>query len=147
MKIYFDACCLNRPFDALYKGQARLEAEAISILLEQCESGNFEMVSGDFLRFELSLISDVVKRNATLELESLHHHFIALDDSIIERGKDLEKESIAQADALHLATAEKAGVDFFLSTDYKLLKKASDIGFSFKVMNPLNLAIRELGYE
>ena len=34
-QIYFDACCLNRPFDDQRQPRVRLEAEAISHLLNR----------------------------------------------------------------------------------------------------------------
>jgi len=43
-KIYLDVCCLNRPFDDQTQARIRLEAEAVLIILAQCETGHWEWI-------------------------------------------------------------------------------------------------------
>ena len=44
MKVYLDACCLNRPFDDQTQPRVRLEAEAISLILEKLHQAEWEWV-------------------------------------------------------------------------------------------------------
>jgi hypothetical protein len=37
VRIYLDACCLNRPFDDQTQARIRLEAEAVLMILMECE--------------------------------------------------------------------------------------------------------------
>ena len=46
MKIYLDACCLNRPFDDQSQDRVRLEAEAILLILGRLERQADEMALG-----------------------------------------------------------------------------------------------------
>jgi hypothetical protein len=45
VKIYLDVSCLNRPFDDQSQVRVRLEAEAITMILEECEQGEWQQVS------------------------------------------------------------------------------------------------------
>jgi hypothetical protein len=39
MRVYLDACCLNRPFDDRSQDRIRLEAEAVLAIIERVETG------------------------------------------------------------------------------------------------------------
>ncbi len=49
IRIYLDACCLNRPFDDQTQARIRLEAEAVLIILTQCQMGDWEWIGSDRL--------------------------------------------------------------------------------------------------
>ena len=44
MRIYLDACCLNRPFDDQRQPRIRLEAEAISLILQNLHQREWEWI-------------------------------------------------------------------------------------------------------
>jgi len=52
MRIYFDACCLSRPFDDQSQERIHLETEAIETILAYVESGVWHGVYGDILKFD-----------------------------------------------------------------------------------------------
>jgi hypothetical protein len=56
-----------------------------------------------------------------------------LEDGDIVRGETLERAGFADFDALHLACAERAGVDVFLTTDDRLLKRANRLAVELRV--------------
>ena len=58
MKIYMDACCLNRPFDDQSQDRVRIEAEAVLSILDYCASGEWELASSKALDFELAQCPD-----------------------------------------------------------------------------------------
>jgi predicted nucleic acid-binding protein len=64
------------------------------------------------------------------------------------RAEQLEGMGFREFDALHLASAEGAGVDIFLSTDDQLLRVASRVSnrLRLRVLNPLSW-IREVTGE
>jgi predicted nucleic acid-binding protein len=64
---------------------------------------------------------------------------VEVGEAEVKRAKDLQKEGFQAFDSLHLACAETAKVDVFLSTDDRLLKRAKQISKRLKVrvMNPL----------
>lgn len=59
-----------------------------------------------------------------------------INDNILERSMEIEKNSIEGLDALHLACAEELNVDRFISCDDKIVKKYRG---RIKVQNPIEL--------
>jgi hypothetical protein len=71
MKVYLDACCLNRPFDDQSQPRVRLEAEAISIILEKLHQNEWEWIGSEILLYELGQNPDLDNRQRTLSFASL----------------------------------------------------------------------------
>jgi len=143
MKIYLDVCCLGRPFDELTSTRVRLEAEAVTAILESCEIGMWQLLSSSIIIQEISQILDTEKRDTIMETQSHYSEFIVLDDEITRRAKEFEQYSIRPFDALHLASAEKGAADVFLTTDDKFLRRAQKLNLAFEVANPLNFITKE----
>lgn len=139
MKIYLDVCCLNRPFDDQGSDRIRLESEAVLLILQRIKIQEWEWVSSEVVDFEIHQTPDS-ERRFRAELVSRHaSHKVLLDAGAIVRGKELEQLGFRPYDALHLACAEKAGVDVFLTTDDALIRYANREARFIKVRvnNPL----------
>ena len=66
---------------------------------------------------------------------------VALNDEVAARARSLERRGFKAFDALHIASAESARVDFFCSCDDGVLKKSRRQGdLAVKVVSPLELA-------
>lgn len=137
MKIYFDNCCLNRPYDDLSDNTARMECEAVLSIIDICDTGRWSFFSSDVLLDEILSMTNMDKREKVLLLYNSTAEHIDLTDEIVSRAKFLEGFNIKSYDALHLASAEAGGADVFLTTDRRLISVAlrSDIGMTVK--NPL----------
>lgn len=133
-----DCCCLNRPFDDTSHSIVRAESTAVRSILLAISEQHWILVSGTVLRYEILQNPSEERRRRVLSLEGLSTEWIALDPEIEARGRELHSSGIAATDALHLASAEKARVDIFLTTDYKLLRAANRHSFPFQAMNPLD---------
>ena len=68
--------------------------------------------------------------------------YVEATEEIIRRGEEIEQLGIKPKDALHLASAEKANCDMFLTTDKGILKKVQVLG-RMKVMNPIQFISEE----
>jgi predicted nucleic acid-binding protein len=128
-----DVCCLNRPFDQQSQQRIRLETEAILEILQWCQSGKYILVSSTALESEISQNPNVSKAEQVKQSLSIAQEHISVSSTIIERGKQLTTLGFKNYDALHLACAESARVDVFLTTDDRLLKKASTYKDSLKI--------------
>jgi hypothetical protein len=53
MKIYLDTCCLNRPFDDQRQPRIRLEAEAVTLILEKFRQREWNWVGSEVLIYEI----------------------------------------------------------------------------------------------
>jgi predicted nucleic acid-binding protein len=64
---------------------------------------------------------------------------------MIEQSRKLQKSGLGAFDSLHIAVAEKSGVDIFITTDDKILKiyrRNPDL-LNLRIDNPANI-VREL---
>ena len=140
MKIYLDACCLNRPFDDQIQDRIRLESEAVLIILRRFESGAWEWVSSDVLDTEIEHAPDAEKKARVQLLAGFAHQRIELQESDLDRVEQLEKLGIKGFDALHIACAERSGCEVFLTTDDCLLSASTRNAkeLRIQVLNPLD---------
>lgn len=139
MKIYLDACCLNRPFDDQRQPRIRLEAEAISLVLQKLHQREWEWVGSEVLVYELGQTVDVERRERLLLLARQSHQVVEITEKILKRAEKLEASGFDSYDAIHLACAEQANVDVFLTTDDSIQKTANrnKEEFSFVIANPV----------
>ena len=138
-KIYLDTCCLNRPFDDQTQTRIRLETEAILVIFSQIETGEWDWVGSDVLQDEVEQIPDTQKLSRVSLLLDFIEENIEIGEKEIGRAKLLEKKGFHLFDALHIASAESAKADIFLSTDDQLIKLAKHLSKELKVRveNPL----------
>ncbi|RIK32446.1 MAG: PIN domain-containing protein [Anaerolineae bacterium] len=139
MKVYLDACCLNRPFDDQSQPRVRLEVEAVSLILEKLNQGEWEWIGSEILLYELGQNPDVDNRQRTLSFASLAHQVVETTEKILTRAEELEEAGFDSYDAIHLSSAEFGKADVFLTTDDQILKVAvrKKNLFSFVVENPV----------
>ena len=123
-KIYLDTCCLSRLFDPPTQTRIRQEADAIHQILTYCFSGHWHWVTSNVLLDEVEQSSNLSARLQIKNWMTLAHQTVSVGSSEIERGMQLEGLAFKQRDALHLACAESVGVDIFLTTDDRLLRRA-----------------------
>ena len=62
MRIYLDACCLNRPFDDQSQDRIRLESEAILLILGRLQSEGWQWIGSDILNLEIEQTPDLQRR-------------------------------------------------------------------------------------
>ncbi len=139
IKIYFDTCSLNRPFDDQTYVRIFLEAEAVSAILQMCEEGNVALVSSQILVSETGRNPFIERRKSIEAILNFAENEVSLSETILHRARELQGYGIKPADTLHLASAEWAEVDYFCTCDDRFLKKAKERA-SIKVVSPLELA-------
>ena len=138
-KIYLDTCCLNRPFDDQTQERIRLESEAVLAILSRIEKGNWNWVGSEVLMDEIEQTPDTQKLSRTKLLSGFIQENVEIGEKETKRAKELQKEGFQLFDALHIACAEGAKADVFLSTDDRLLKLAKRFSkhLHIRVENPL----------
>ena len=124
MKVYFDVCCLNRPFDDQKQDRIHLEAEAILSILKHIDEGEWVLVSSDAVIYEINKTADAERRERLLSINNSAQSYVVADKTIFERGAVIQEMGFTTYDAMHIACAESVQVDIFLSTDKKLINKA-----------------------
>ena len=132
-----DVCCYNRPFDDLTQLRTRLEAEAVLAILSIGRIKGWVLVSSDVVDLELSNMVNLTKRNKVTELCQLAKEKVFTTDMIAKKADELQIFGMKALDNFHLAIVESSDIDFFLSTDDKLVKLASKLSLSVRIANPL----------
>ena len=148
MKIYMDVCCLSRPFDDQSQDKIRFETEAIICILKRCDaSGDWKLIGSDIISLEISNNKDPVKKQKV----SLLHYGVAekikYNAVIKQRAVEFRSFNVKLMDSLHLAVAEYASVDVFLTTDERLVKAAARTDIKVRVENPLKFYMEVLKNE
>jgi predicted nucleic acid-binding protein len=146
MRIYLDACCLNRPFDDQSQDRIRLESEAVVLILLRVHAGALRWVSSDVVDYEIGLTPNSSRRSRVAILAQTAPERVSLDDVAVARGAELEALGFRTFDALHVACAERAGVDVLLTTDDKLVRLAARRADQLRVgvENPLSWILEEI---
>lgn len=127
MKIYLDNCVLQRPLDDKSQTKIRLEAEATLSIFEECRSGEVELVSSETLEFDIEQTSLKIRReyaDAALQIATIT---VTVNDEIKSRANTFVNLRIKPIDALHLASAEEAEVDYFCTCDDRFYRRAKSV--------------------
>lgn len=138
MKIYLDVCSYNRPFDNQDQDRIYLEAEAVLSILKHCYEGRWILVSSNVIDFEISNMTNLSKKEKVMELCKIAGEKVMVTEKIEQRAVEIQQIGIKPFDSFHIALAESAGADVFLTTDDKLIKLANKISLNVKVKNPLS---------
>lgn len=139
MRIYFDVCCLNRPFDDQTQSRVHLEAEAILSILNHSRTVGWRVIGSDAIDYEISKMPDDDKRLMVQILSTIHDAHIRVDVEVEKRAIEIKRLGLKTLDALHVACAEKAKAEILLTTDDNLLSKTAKNKkvLKVKVENPL----------
>ena len=140
MIVYLDVSCLNRPFDDQSQTRIRLESEAVTLVLQECDEGSWTQVSSDIANIEIDAIPDDERRGRVRKLLPKQASVLKLSQDVHDRAVELQKLGIKPADALHVASAETLDADVCLSCDDRLCRAAHRHRRELKVRvaNPLD---------
>jgi predicted nucleic acid-binding protein len=130
MRIYLDACCLQRPFDDQTQPRIRVESEAVLAVLAAVQVGDLTLLTSEVLEFEIERIPDEHRRREALAMLALASERLAITETSEVLANSLVGSGLSAMDALHVAVASEASADFFATTDDRLLRRlktASDL--------------------
>jgi predicted nucleic acid-binding protein len=133
-KIYLDVCCLNRPLDDQAQERIQYETAAIMHILSYFATGQWQWLGSEMVAFEIAQIRDALRRRRIALLATRIHQVSAVDAGTVIRARELMAMGFQVADSLHLACAEQAGADAFLTTDDRLLRRAMRMAHQLRVV-------------
>ena len=139
MKLYFDSCCFNRPFDQLEQSRVLVEALAVIAILKNSDVHGDVIVGSEITLKELLKIRDPERKTKLLNLFYAVDYIIEYNEEIGRVSRNIQASSgIKSFDSLHIASAQYDCVDVFLTTDDKLIKQCNSLSLPFGVVNPLH---------
>ena len=136
MRVYLDNCCYNRPFDEQSQLKVRLETVTKLAVQLMMATGVVQYVWSKTLDYEISFNPFKKRRDAIMWWKTSASEYVETTEELILRGEQIETMGVRPKDALHLASAEKANCDFFLTTDRGILKKVKTLG-QMRILNPV----------
>lgn len=142
--LYLDNCCFNRPYDDQTQMKVYLETQAKIYIQTAILTGKYRMVWSYMLEYENDQNPEKNRQREIGVWQGRAEMTIQASDEILEHARRIEAVGIKTKDALHLACAISAGADYFLTTDYKLAKKAKSLD-EIQVLNPLEFVAQEGG--
>ena len=137
LKVYLDNCCYNRILDDRSYAQIYYERNSVMLILELAEKYAIKIIGSEMLVKEMQDNKDNYKRAILQMMYGLCVEEIRVSLSVLSRAEEIRNLSnIKYKDSIHLACAEEAGADVFLTTDRKLINNSHRIKMYTKVMNP-----------
>ena len=123
--VYLDVCCFRRPFDDAAVERVRREAEAVAAILDAAQAGTLQLVRSPAHDFENERNPREDRRLATRLWLDAATASVTASAAVAARARELDAIGFGPLDALHLAFAEQSAARWFVTTDDRLLKRAS----------------------
>ncbi len=98
-----------------------------------------ELVSSSVLEYENSRNPSLIKQAAMNRYLQMAGFRQKVDEAIRQRAEQLEHNGVKAVDALHIACAEAAGSDYFITCDKRLINRCSAL--TMKVVNPVDFVL------
>ena len=105
MKIYFDNCCFNRPFDDQLQLRIKLETEAKLKIQEEVRAGNLELAWSYMLDFENDKNPYLERKTRISDWRKYGKLDIQENNQILEYSRSLHVKGFRKIDALHISCA------------------------------------------
>lgn len=137
-----DTSVYNRPFDDQTQARILLETQALRVLLRLVETEAVELVSSSILEYENSQNPFPLRRRWVEQRLQLAKSYQEVDETILGRARQLEQQGLGAIDALHVACAEAAGSDYFLTCDDRLIRRYQGV---LQAINPVNFVLGMTG--
>jgi predicted nucleic acid-binding protein len=140
IRVYLDSCAIQRPLDTYDQTRVALDAEAVLGILALCATGRAELVSSEALQYEMQQSPWPARREHARAVLATAHAVVAVDLAVETRAQELVAVGFKPLDAVHLACAESAAVDYFCTCDDRLLRRAKQTGgIKVKAVSPMEL--------
>ena len=133
MRLYLNTSALNRPFDDMSSERVRLEAEAVVSLLSAAESGRAELISSEFLEFEIAQNPDRERAVRVASVLTTFRSRVPISPRLAARARELEQFGLRGLDALHVAAAEAGAARLLVTTDDRMVRGARRAGNRLEV--------------
>src|SRR3989338_1064938 len=111
---------------------------AINAILKMIKDGRFTLIWSFMLEYVNSLNPYEDIRMEIDMVSALSSEYVGMAKDILKGANEFESKGIRSRDAIHLACAIKGKVDYFLTCDDRLIKKAGIIKTDVAIMNPID---------
>ena len=136
MLLYLDLNCFNRPFDDQNQDRIAQETTAVFAILQRIIDGVDQLSWSAILTFENA--QHPLADRCTEIAQWAHRAVVnvAITPQVATRARILTVAGFRPLDAVHLACAEAAVCDRFLTCDDQVLRRARRVQVGLRVQNP-----------
>lgn len=135
MKIYLDNSVLNRPFDDQSYPKIKIEIIATILIFKLIEGDKLQLVNSSVIEYENSKNPFLDRKDWINSYLSQANYYQEINLTIKKEAERIQEYGVGAIDSLHLATAEFANVDYFLTCDMGIIKKYQG---KVMVINPVD---------
>jgi hypothetical protein len=136
VKLYLDNSFLNRLFDDPLISLNKVEGEVLLWVIDLIQHKKAMLVHSPFIENENSTNPFPDRKSFVAGVMRLATVYQDIDEDTEMRAATLREEmGVHPVDALHLAAAEAAQVDYFITCDYAVIKRYQG---GIKVVSPLS---------
>ena len=137
-RLYLDYNCFQRRFDDQKQNRIRREPEACDKILEQVRGEGLELVWSFMHEDENEFCPFPARRVEIMGMERICASSVKPIESIRLRAHQLQHDGrLSAKDALHVACALHTKVNWFLTCDDQLIKRATRLNLSVHLANPV----------
>jgi len=136
--LYLDLNCFNRPFDDQNQDRIAQETAAVFVILQRIVDGADRLVWSAILDFENAQHPLVDRRIEIARWAQRAVVNVVVTRQVSTRARALTEAGFRPLDAAHLACAEAADCDRFLTCDDQVLRRVRRVYVGVRVQNPTN---------
>ncbi len=146
MIIYLDLCVYNRPFDDQSQPRILIEGTEFLFLLSKAVEKEITLINSFVLENENMRNPFIGRKDKISDLLKVATKYVGYSEKLENRAKEIEKFGIMAIDALHIACAETAKVDFLVTCDDLLVRKgmANKERLKVKIMGLMEFIAKEV---
>ena len=127
MKLYLDNSFLNRPFDDPAVSDNKIEADILFVILRAAKARKVTLINSALIEYENNKNTQQHRQNFVKRVLNFTAQFQSVTPVIRTRALCIEQEfSVDALDALHVASAEAAKADYFITCDHVIIKRYTD---------------------
>jgi hypothetical protein len=134
--LYLDLNCFNRPFDDQSQDRIARETAAVFEILQRLIDGVDRLVWSAILTFENAQHPLADRRIEIARWAQRAVVNVAVTQQLAARARTLTREGFRPLDAAHLACAEAAAYDRFLTCDDRVIRRMRRVQVGLRVQNP-----------
>jgi len=146
MRVYLDLCVYNRPFDDQHQPRIVIETIEFLFLLSKAIDKEITIFNSFVLEDENNKNPFIDRRDKICDLLKVASEYVSYSEELENRAKEIEKFGIMAMDALHIACAEVAKADFFITCDDLLVRKGKSkkANINVRIMSLMDFMTKEV---
>jgi predicted nucleic acid-binding protein len=141
--VYFDNCTYNRPFDAQSQLKISLETQAKLYIQSLVKNKQIDLIYSYVCFYENYINPFEDRKLSIFEFSKNAQQCVIENHDILLKANQIIQEKIKPLDALHLACAINAKVDYFVTVDDGILRYRTD---EIKIFDPV-MFIKDWGNQ